>query len=92
MARSSQECGLDGVICSPRELPGVRKYCQPEFLAVTPGIRMAGAPPDDQKRTLSPYEAVKEGANLLVIGRPITGAEDPVEAAKRIAEDIARAA
>jgi len=91
LAWLAQESGLDGIICSPKELSAVRAYCQPEFLAVTPGIRPSDSPKDDQKRTLTPYEAIMEGADYLVIGRPITKADDPVEAAKRIADEIGRA-
>jgi orotidine-5'-phosphate decarboxylase len=90
LARLAEDCGLDGVICSPREIASVRRYCGPEFKVVTPGIRPSGSPPDDQKRTMTQYEAIMEGADYLVIGRPITKADDPVEAAKRIADEIAQ--
>lgn len=91
LAYLAQESGLDGIICSPKELSALRKYCQPEFLAVTPGIRPSDSSKDDQKRTMTPYEAIMEGADYLVIGRPITKAEKPVEAAKCIADEIGEA-
>lgn len=91
LAWLAQESGLDGIICSPKELSAVRAYCQPEFLAVTPGIRPPGSPRDDQKRTMTPYEAIMEGSDYLVIGRPITGTDHPVDAAKRIADEIGNA-
>jgi orotidine-5'-phosphate decarboxylase len=91
LAWLAQENRLDGIICSPRELEAVRKYCQPDFLAVTPGIRPSDSSKDDQKRTMTPYEAIMEGADYLVIGRPITKADDPVGAAKQIADEIGRA-
>jgi len=80
------------VIASPQEIKAIREYCQPEFLVVTPGVRPAWAAAGDQKRIMTPGEAIKAGANYLVIGRPITKppAEigTPVDAAKRIIEEI----
>ena len=73
--------GLDGVVCSPREIAGVRKACGPDFLIVTPGIRPAGSAAGDQRRVKTPADALKAGANILVIGRPITAAADPAAAA-----------
>lgn len=89
LALLAKECGLDGVVCSPQEAAAIREACGPDFLEVTPAIRSKTAPPDDQKRTMTPAEAIGEGADMLVIGRPITGAKDPVEAAKRFADEIA---
>jgi orotidine-5'-phosphate decarboxylase len=88
LATIAKECGLDGVVCSPREAAGVRHLCGPHFLIVTPCIRASDAPPDDQKRTMTPGQAIMAGADQLVIGRPITGAKDPIEAAQRIADEI----
>lgn len=94
LAWLAQECGLDGIVCSPREIRAVREYCQPEFKLITPGVRPAWAEVNDQKRVMTPGEAVKAGADYLVIGRPITKPPDgmtPVEAARRIADEIAEA-
>ncbi|MBP9869431.1 orotidine-5'-phosphate decarboxylase [Patescibacteria group bacterium] len=88
LALLAKECGLDGVVCSPREAAGVRRLCGSDFLIVTPCIRASDAPPDDQKRTMTPGQAIMAGADQLVIGRPITGAKDPVEAAQRTADEI----
>lgn len=92
LARLTQDCGLDGVVCSPREIAALREACGPDFKLVVPGIRPRWAAAGDQKRIMTPAEAVNAGADVLVIGRPITGAEDPAAAARRIAEEIAEAA
>lgn len=84
LAELAREAGLDGVVCSPREILPVRARCGDDFLLVTPGIRPQNSDLGDQKRTLSPREALQAGANYLVVGRPITGASDPVAAAKRL--------
>lgn len=89
LAKLAKASGLDGVVCSPREIALVRKACGPEFLIVTPGVRPAGAALGDQRRVMTPAEAVKAGANILVIGRPITAAPDPAAAAKAIADEVA---
>jgi len=89
LAVLAQKCGLDGVVCSPQEARLIREQCGPDFLLVTPGIRSKNAPPDDQKRTMTAGQAIREGADILVIGRPITGAPDPVEAAKGFTDEIA---
>ncbi len=89
LARDAKIAGCDGIICSPQELELLGKQKElGSLLKVTPGIRSSDAPPDDQKRTLSPGEAIRKGADYLVIGRPITNTPFPVEAAKRIAEEI----
>ena len=78
LARLAKECGLDGVVCSAQEAPALRTGCGPEFKLVTPGIRPADAAKDDQARIVTPMAAIRNGADYLVIGRPITHAADPV--------------
>jgi len=96
-ARDAQDCSLDGVVCSPQELAMIRgdDYFDKEFLCVTPAIRPLWSVPSDQARPTTPADAIKAGSSILVIGRPITKppAEigSSVEAAKRIAEEIASA-
>ena len=88
LARLSRECGLDGIVCSPQEVRDSRAEW-PEGLLVVPGIRPPGTPAQDQKRTtLTPAEARAAGADILVIGRPITQADDPAAAAKAIADSL----
>jgi orotidine-5'-phosphate decarboxylase len=89
LARLAQSSGLDGVICSPQEIAAVRDACGPDFLIVTPGVRPAGSSLDDQRRVTTPAKALAAGADYLVIGRPITAAADPGEAAREIAADLA---
>lgn len=84
LADLAQSCGLDGVVCSPYEISVLRKQCGNDFTLVVPGIRPEGSKQDDQKRTLTPSEALAKGATHLVIGRPITQAEHPGEMAKAI--------
>ncbi len=81
---------LDGVVCSPKEIRFVRKILGDKFLIVTPGIRLTNKKniKDDQKRTLTPLEAIKEGADLLVIGRPITSSKNPLKIVKEINQSI----
>ena len=86
LASLAQEAGLDGVVCSAREIAPVRAICGPDFLLVTPGIRPANAELGDQKRVLTPRAALDAGANYLVVGRPITAAADPVKAAQSLFE------
>ena len=88
LALLAMKAGVDGVVASPQEIGVIRKQCGEKFLIVTPGIRLPSDKKDDQKRTLSPKEAISAGANYLVIGRPIKEAKDPLEAVQRIVEDI----
>jgi orotidine-5'-phosphate decarboxylase len=83
------ECGLRGVVCSPREITSLRRKFGDSLTIVTPGVRAAGSAADDQQRVMTPAEAVRAGASHLVIGRPITAARSPREAVLRIAEEIA---
>ncbi len=91
LAALAQAAGLDGVVCSAREIEPLRREWGRDFVLVTPGIRPAGSPAGDQKRVLTPGEAVRRGADDRVIGRPITGAAGPAAAARDIAAEIERA-
>jgi orotidine-5'-phosphate decarboxylase len=84
LANMANKAGLRGVVCSPREVAEVRQMLPASAQIVTPGIRVETSPADDQKRTLSPREAISLGANWLVIGRPICAAESPRAAAEKI--------
>lgn len=86
MAELAKLAGLDGVVCSALEILPVRAHCGDDFLLVTPGIRPKNAAFGDQKRVLTPSEALKAGADYLVVGRPITGANDAAGAAKKLFE------
>jgi orotidine-5'-phosphate decarboxylase len=90
-ARIAQDAGLDGVIASGQEAASVRAATGPNFLIVTPGIRLPGGDAGDQKRITTPEVALRDGANHLVVGRPITAAAHPKQAAERVLEHIARA-
>ena len=84
LASLAVKCGLRGLVCSPLEIAGLRQIIPADMQLVTPGIRLPEAKKDDQKRTLSPKEAIHAGANWLVIGRPICAAEHPRAAAGKI--------
>lgn len=90
LARLAQECGLDGVVCSASDLPAIRGACGPGFFTVVPGIRPAGSDLQDQKRVATPAAALAAGADLLVIGRPVTAAPDPEAALDRILAEASR--
>lgn len=91
LARLAKSAGVDGVVASPREVRLIREACGPDFLIVTPGVRPLFAAADDQKRIMTPAEAVAQGADYLVIGRPISAASDPVKAADMIINEILEA-
>jgi orotidine-5'-phosphate decarboxylase len=92
MASLAVGAGARGLVCSPQEVAAVRAEVGPDILLITPGIRLAGATSDDQARIATPEEALKAGADLLVIGRPITRAPDPGAAAAAIGASLRRAA
>ena len=95
LAKLAQAAGVDGVVASVQEAKAIRKACGREFLIVTPGVRpkdkSVGAKQDDQARTATPREAIKAGADFIVVGRPILAAADPRAAAQEIVEEIAAA-
>lgn len=88
LAKLAQSAGMDGVVASPLEAKLIREACGPEFLIVTPGIRPSFAATNDQKRIATPKSALQDGASRLVIGRPITKAENPQQAVKLIVEEM----
>lgn len=95
LAKLAQKAGVDGVVASVQEAKAIRKACGREFLIVTPGVRAKdksiGAKKDDQARTATPREAIKAGADFIVVGRPILAAADPRAAAQDIVDEIAAA-
>ena len=91
LARIARACGLDGVVCSAQEATLVRKATGEDFTLVTPGIRLESDNRDDQARVVTPRDAVRLGANYLVIGRPITGSPDPAATLQSINESLAEA-
>jgi orotidine-5'-phosphate decarboxylase len=89
LARVVADCGLDGVVASPREIRIIREtVAKRDFLIVTPGIRSGAEATQDQRRTLTAAEAIRAGADYLVVGRPIINAEDPLGAARKMVEEI----
>jgi orotidine-5'-phosphate decarboxylase len=89
MALMAQESGLAGAVCSPQEASQLRQVCGDGFLLVCPGVRPQGSATGDQRRSLTPAEAMQAGANYLVIGRPITAAADPAQAFEAICAEMA---
>jgi len=89
LASLTQQCGLDGVVCSAHEIEVLRRELGPDFLLVVPGIRPEGSAVGDQRRVMGPAQAQAAGASILVIGRPITAAPDPAQAARDIAQSLA---
>lgn len=88
LARLAREAGLDGVVCSAVEAPALRASCGSQFLLVTPGIRPAGSDPDDQRRVVTPADAIARGASYLVVGRPITASDNPVQTLLTMCADL----
>lgn len=88
MANLCDRAGLDGVVCSALEIASLRSACRGDFILMVPGIRPEGSESGDQKRVMTPKQALQAGATHLVIGRPITAAPDPVAAAKKILDDV----
>ncbi len=88
LAKLAQKAGLDGVVASPQEIKIIRDNCESDFKIVTPGVRPSWAAADDQKRIMTPRDAIEAGADYIVVGRPILKAEDPAGAAKRILSEI----
>ncbi len=81
--KCAAESGLDGVVCSPHEAAGIKEICGKDFVTVTPGIRFADSAADDQVRIMTPQKAKEAGSDYIVVGRPITAAEDPIAAYER---------
>ncbi len=92
LAALAKECGADGVVCSPRDLAAVRNSCGADFVTVVPGIRPAGSEMFDQKRIATPAAALAAGADILVVGRPLTAASDPDAALDALVAEIQSAA
>jgi orotidine-5'-phosphate decarboxylase len=88
LAGLTEECGLDGVVCSPKEVAMLREQCATDFKLVTPGIRPVDSNTGDQKRIMTPADAIRTGSSYLVIGRPITQAADPMAALISISDEI----
>lgn len=87
-ARLAKESGLDGVVASPKEASEISNECGKDFISVCPGVRPIWAATGDQKRIMTPKDAIHQGASFLVVGRPITGAEDPADAARKVLEEM----
>ena len=88
LASLTQQCGLDGVVCSAHEIATLRRELGPDFQLIVPGIRPEGSATGDQRRVMGPAQARDAGASVLVIGRPITAATDPAHAAREIAQSL----
>ena len=92
LAGLANNCGLDGVVCSSRETAALRASLGEDFLLVTPGIRPAGVASDDQRRVMTPLEAIRSGSSYLVIGRPVTQADDPVSVLRTLNSELSASA
>jgi orotidine-5'-phosphate decarboxylase len=88
LAFLAKDAGLDGVVASAHEVEAIRRACGPRFLVVVPGIRPVSAESNDQTRVATPEQAIRAGADFLVVGRPVSAAPDPAAAARAIAEEI----
>ncbi|SMB92621.1 orotidine-5'-phosphate decarboxylase [Desulfonispora thiosulfatigenes DSM 11270] len=88
LAKLTKEGGLDGVVCSPKEVENIKKVCGREFITVCPGVRPKWSVSGDQKRIMTPKDAIEIGADFLVVGRPITKSNDPYEAAMKIINEM----
>ena len=88
LGKLAYDCGLDGVVCASTDTQSIKKNFGKNFLAVTPGIRPAWSSLDDQRRVSTPAEALRNGSDFLVIGRPITGSKDPIKALERIYKEM----
>ncbi|MDO4436204.1 MAG: orotidine-5'-phosphate decarboxylase [Cardiobacteriaceae bacterium] len=84
----ANRAGLDGVVCSAQEVRSIKALCGQQFMTVTPGIRPLWASSDDQKRIVTPKQALQDGADYLVVGRPITAADNPLQALERLSQEI----
>lgn len=89
MAILAQESGINGAVCSPHEVSQLRQICGKDFLLVCPGVRPSWSELGDQKRVMTPAQAIQAGANYIVIGRPITDAENPLQAWEKICDELA---
>ena len=88
LALFAQECGMDGVVCSPREIQLLRQSVKPNFKIITPGIRMPDQSLNDQQRIATPHEAFAKGADYIVVGRPVTDDRDPRGAIERLLQSV----
>jgi orotidine-5'-phosphate decarboxylase len=91
LCKMALDAGADGVVASPLETKKLREAFGPDFLIVTPGVRPAWAAKNDQQRVATPYDAIKDGADFIVVGRPILSAPDPLKAARMIIDEISEA-
>jgi len=88
LAGKAKQYGLNGVVCSGLEAEAIKSVCGSDFICLTPGIRPAASNGDDQRRVVTPAQAVRNGSDFLVVGRPITGADSPRDAAVAIVEEM----
>ncbi len=88
LAKMAKDAGLDGVVCSPHEVQAIKTLCGNDFKTITPGVRPIWASSDDQSRIMTPKQAMNQGTDFLVIGRPITAADDPISACKMLLEEL----